>query len=87
METSSETVAATVQTIDELLRVDPQDKRHLFYEQIKNLFYAMKEIKPEDVDEKSLTEFSKAADALFLVINAIQNRSKQKDKISAKFYF
>jgi hypothetical protein len=84
---SSETVAGAVQTIDELLRVDPQDKRHLFYEQIKNLFYAMKEIKPEDVDDKALSEFSKAADALFLVINAIQNRRKQKEKASSKFYF
>lgn len=84
---SSETVAAAVETIDELLRVDPQDKRHLFYEQIKNLFYAMKEVKPEDVDEKALIEFSKAADALFLVINSIQNRRKQREKITAKFYF
>lgn len=84
---SSETVAATVQTIDELLKVDPQDKRHLFYEQIKNLFYAMKEIKPEDVDEKSLAEFSKASDALFMVINFIHNRRKQREKTTAKFYF
>jgi len=84
---SSETVVAAVQTTDELLRVDPQDKRHLFYEQIKNLFYAMKEIKPEDVDEKALTEFSKAADALFQVINSIQNRRKQREKITSKFYF
>lgn len=84
---SSETVAAAVETIDELLRVDPQDKRHLFYEQIKNLFYAMKEIKPEDVDEKALSEFSKAADALFQVISAIQNRRKQREKVTAKFYF
>jgi hypothetical protein len=84
---SSETVAAAVQTIDELLRVDPQDKRHLFYEQIKNLFYAMKEIKPEDVDEQALSEFSKTADALFLVITSIQKRRKQRQKITAKFYF
>ena len=84
---SSETVAAAVETIEELLRVDPQDKRHLFYEQIKNLFYAMKEIKPEDVDEKSLTEFGKATDALVQMINAIQTRPKQKAKPTAKFYF
>ena len=84
---SSETVAAAVQTIDELLRVDPQDKRHLFYEQIKNLFYAMKEIKPEDVDEKALTEFNKAADTLFLVINSIRARRKQREKVTSKFYF
>jgi hypothetical protein len=84
---SSETVAAAVETIDELLRVDPQDNRHLFYEQIKKLFYAMKEIKPEDVDEKVLNEFSIAADALFLVINSIQNRRKPREKVTSKFYF
>lgn len=84
---SSKTVAAAVDTIDELLRVDPQDKRHLFYEQIKNLFYAMKEIRPEDVDEKALNEFSKTADALFLVIHSIQNRRKQREKVTSKFYF
>lgn len=83
---STETLAAANQTVDNLLSVDPRDKRHLFYEQIKNLFYAMKEIKPEDVDDKALAQFSKAADDLFLVIRAIQNRSKPKETVTHKFH-
>ena len=84
---SSETVAAAVETSDEGLRVDPQDNRPLFYEQIKPLFYVPKEIKPEDVDDKALSKFSKAADALFQVIKALQTRGKQKAKPPARFYF
>lgn len=84
---SSETVAGAARTIDELLRVDPQDKRHLFYEQIKNLFYAMKEVKPDDLDERALTEFSKAADALFLTISAIKHRRKRIEQNQTNFYF
>jgi hypothetical protein len=47
-------MAAVVHKVDELLEIDPSDKRHLFYEEMKRLFYAMREIEPEDVDDESL---------------------------------
>ncbi len=71
-----------VQKTDELLEVDPSDKRHLFYEEMKRLFYAMREIRPEDVDDESLEEFMRAADQLSNAIYAIElKRQKREQKV------
>lgn len=42
-EVSSKGMVAIVTKADELLEVDPTDTRHMFWEKIKRLFYAMKE--------------------------------------------
>lgn len=73
---SGETMTAAVQKVDELLEVDPGDTRHLFFEEIRNLFYALKEVKPEEVTEADLAHFSEAADKLFNVIHGIKQRRK-----------
>ncbi len=54
--TSTE-MTAVVQKMDELLEIDPADKRHFFYEEMKRLFYAMRQIEPEDVDDAGLEAF------------------------------
>ena len=82
VEVSSQTIAEAVQKTDELLAVDPSDKRHLFYEEMKRLFYAMREIQPEDVDDESLGEFMKAADGLSHALYAIElKRQKREQKV------
>jgi hypothetical protein len=80
VEVSTETMAQAVQKADELLEVDPSDRRHLFYEEMKRLFYAMREIQPEDVDEESLEEFMKAADQLSNTIYAIELKRQKREK-------
>lgn len=82
---SANTVAAAVARVDELLEVDPADKRHLFYEQIKDLFYAMREVQPEDIDEQALSEFTTAADRLSAVIYAIRQRRNSRMKFKGQF--
>jgi hypothetical protein len=46
---SSEGMAAVVAKVDEMLEVDPTDTRHMFWEEMRRLFFAMKEIEPEDL--------------------------------------
>lgn len=41
-----------------MLEVEPSDARHMFWEKMKRLFYAMKGIEPEDLDEKIMNDFS-----------------------------
>ena len=41
-EVSSEGMAAVVARVDELLEVDPTDTRHMFWEEMKRLFFAMR---------------------------------------------
>ena len=78
VEVSSQTIAVAVQKADDLLEVDPSDKRHLFYEEMKRLFYAMRESQPEDVDDESLDEFMKAADGLSNALYAIELKRQKR---------
>ena len=76
---STAEMTSVVQKADELLEIDPADKRHFFYEEMKRLFYAMREIQPEDIDDESLDQFMAAADQLSNAIYAIElKRRKQK---------
>lgn len=77
-------MAAVVLKVDELLEIDPSDKRHLFYEEMKRLFYAMREIEPEDVDDESLDQFMSAADQLSNAIHAIEMKRRRREQSARK---
>jgi hypothetical protein len=75
---TSENMAAAVQQVDDLLTVEEDDRRHLFYEQMKEFFFAMREIKPEEVDDPTLEEILEASDRLMTVIHRIRRTRKQR---------
>ncbi len=75
---SSEGMAAAVAKADELLEVDPGDSRHMFWEEMKRLFYAMKEIEPEDLDEETMDDFLAAMDGVSNVIVRIERRRQER---------
>ena len=75
---SSEGMAAGVAKVDELLEVDPGDSRHMFWEEMKRLFYAMKEIEPEDLDEETMDDFLAAMDGVSNVIVRIERRRQER---------
>ncbi|MGH9822996.1 MAG: hypothetical protein ACREDR_07085 [Blastocatellia bacterium] len=89
---SSEAIATAVQIQDKLLEVDPRDKRHLFYETIKVIFYAFRKIEPEDIDDEELAALTEAADRLGSVLGNLRLRRQKKveeqeiAEKSAKFY-
>ena len=78
VEVTSEAVAQAVQKADDLLEIDPSDKRHLFYEEMKRLFYAMREIEPEDLDDESLEEFMSAIDQLSNILYRIEKKRQKR---------
>lgn len=78
---STEQMTTVVQKADELLEVDPSDKRHFFYEEMKRLFYAMREIRPEDVDDESLDQFMAAADQLSNAIYTIELKRRRRQPV------
>jgi hypothetical protein len=77
---SSEGMAAIIAKADELLEVDPTDARHMFWEEMKRLFYAMKEIEPEDLDEKTMDDFLAAMDGVSNVIFRIERRRQERHR-------
>jgi hypothetical protein len=75
---SSETMAQAIQDVDDLLKVDPGDHRHLFYEQMKDLFFALRGIRPDEIDDARLELMMRRADELMEVIHSIQRKRKEK---------
>jgi hypothetical protein len=77
---SSEGLAEVVAKADELLEVDPGDTRHLFFEEMKRLFFAMREIEAEDLDEEVMEDFLHAIDEVSNVLYRIELRRRKRFK-------
>lgn len=77
---SSENLASVVTRVDELLEIDPQDARHLFWEEMKRLFFAMREVQLEDLDEETMEEFMTAMDQISNVLYRIEKRRRARQK-------
>ena len=69
-----------VVVVDELLEVDPADSRHLFWEQMKDIFFAMRDVKAEDLDDEVLEEFTEAIDQITTVLYKIKKQRKEREQ-------
>jgi hypothetical protein len=76
---SSEGMSEVLAKADELLEVDPGDTRHLFFEEMKRIFFAMREIQPEDLDEEVMNDFLKAIDQVSNVLYRIEKRRQKRE--------
>jgi hypothetical protein len=53
-------MTAVVARVDELLVIDPHDTHQLFWEEMKRIFYAMREIELDDFKGATMNEFMAA---------------------------
>jgi hypothetical protein len=79
-EVSSQNMASVIALADELLEIDPQDSRHLFWEEMKRIFYAMREVRLEDLDEEMMEEFMAAMDHVSNVLFRIEKRRRDRER-------
>lgn len=63
------------QKADELLKRNPYDARHLFYEEIQLLVDAMRRVEPDDLKGKTLDEFLRQIDKL---LNMLRQTNEHK---------
>ncbi len=75
-------LASAVSTVDELLEVDPSDARHLFWEEMKRLFFAMREVEAEDLDDETMDDFLKAVDQVSNVLQRIEKKRRARERES-----
>lgn len=73
-------MGSVVSTVDELLDVDPSDSRHMFWEEMKRLFFAMQEIEPEDLDDETMEDFLKAMDEVSNVLQRIEKKRRARER-------
>jgi hypothetical protein len=56
---------------------DPYDPTHLFWDQIKQLGFALREISPNDVTEEEIDDLLKASEPNLTILARIQRRKEQ----------
>lgn len=70
----TETEVVAVGKADELLEADPLDASHLFFEELRMISRALREVGPEEVTDDDLSEIMPAVDQITLTLQKIARR-------------
>ena len=70
--------------LEDLEDFDPYDSTHLFWEQLKQLGFAFREIRREDVMDKEIEELLKASEPILTILSRIQRRKEQTKVIKVQ---
>ena len=70
--------------LEDLEDFDPYDSTHLFWEQLKQLGFAFREIRREDVSDEEIEELLKASEPILAILSRIQRRKEQAKVIRVK---
>lgn len=63
---------------------DPYDPTHLFWDQIKQLGFALRDIRREDVIDEEIDELLKASESVLTILARIQRRKEKKTVMKLK---
>jgi hypothetical protein len=74
----TETEVVAVSKADELLEADPLDASHLFFEELRMISRALREIGPEEVTDEDLSEIMPAVDQIALTLQKIARRKERE---------
>jgi hypothetical protein len=77
-----ETERAGVVKADELLEADPLDSSHLFFEELRMIGRALREVSPEEVTDEDLAEIMPAVDQITLTLQRIVRRKERARKLT-----
>lgn len=81
---SGETDNGLASELEDLEDFDPYDSTHLFWEQLKQLGFAFREIQREDVTDEEIEELLKASEPILAILSRIQRRREQTKVIKVK---
>ncbi len=70
--------------VEELLELNPYDTKHLFWEELRRIGLALREVTPEEIDDKILNELLSVSDRLSGVLMRIQKHRRLRDKHQRK---
>lgn len=69
---------AGVGKADELLEADPVDASHLFFEELRMIGRALREVRPEELTDDDLAEIMPAADQITLTLQRVLRRRERE---------
>jgi hypothetical protein len=81
LEETSSDLAAEMGDLEDF---DPYDSTHLFWEQLKQLGFAFREIRREDVTDEEVEELLKASEPILTILTRIQRRKEQSKVVKVK---
>ena len=67
---------------DELLDAYPLDASHLFFEELRMISRALREIGPKEVTDEDLAEIMPAVDQITLTLQKIARRKERAKKLT-----
>jgi hypothetical protein len=73
-----QTEMAAVEKADELLEVDPLDSSHLFFEELRRIGRALREMKPEELTDEDVDELIPAVDQVSVALLQIERRRQKR---------
>lgn len=76
----AETEAVAVAKADELLEADPLDSGHLFFEELRRIGRALREIRPEELADEDVEELMPAVDQVSLALLQIERRRQKRQE-------
>jgi uncharacterized protein (DUF2164 family) len=74
----TETEVVAIGKADELLEANPLDASHLFFEELRLISRALREIGPEEVTDEDLSEIMPAVDQITLTLQKITRRKERE---------
>jgi len=74
----TETEVVAVSKADGLLEADPLDASHLFFEELRMISRALREIGPEEITDEDLSEIMPAVDQITLTLQKIARRKERE---------
>ena len=74
----AETEVVALGKADVLLEADPLDASHLFFEELRMISRALREITPEEVTDEDLSEIMPAVDQITLTLQKIARRKQRE---------
>jgi hypothetical protein len=75
---ATETEVMAVEKADELLETDPLDASHIFFEELRMISRALREIGPAEVTDDDLSEIMPAVDQITLTLQKIARRKERE---------
>lgn len=76
--TPAETEAVAVGKADELLDADPLDSSHLFFEELRWIGRALREVKPEELMDEDVDDLMPAVDQVSTALMQIERRRQRR---------
>jgi phosphoenolpyruvate carboxylase len=74
------TEIAAVEKADELLEADPLDSTHLFFEELRRIGRALREIRPEELTGEDVDELMPAVDQVSTALMQIERRKQRRQE-------